>query len=216
MWETVGVRMTMLAAVSAVVAGMLTAPQASAEPQTCNDPFCVPGITPNVVQGSYCSNTSYYVFGTAVAGASTRAGCLLFCGSPPVRTAMVPVAADGRDPDRGQRLCQLSGLRGAGAGRPVSDLCPDERSAALAPRGCLSTAAVYQARMEHSAPRVPLSVLTTVPSTASSHLSVGACSSGDSPLWTRTIAQRAGSASRVSSTHGRSGAMSASAFGLKM
>lgn len=74
--------MTMLAAVSAVVAGMLTAPQANAEPQTCNDPFCVPGITPNVVQGSYCSNTSYYVFGTAVAGASTRAGRLLFCGSP--------------------------------------------------------------------------------------------------------------------------------------
>ncbi|MGE2715306.1 hypothetical protein ACQI4L_14710 [Mycolicibacterium litorale] len=73
--------MTMLAAVSAVVAGLLTAPQASAEPQTCNDPYCVPGITPNVVQGSYCSNTSYYVFGTAVAGASTRAGRLVFCGS---------------------------------------------------------------------------------------------------------------------------------------
>ncbi|MFS0896920.1 hypothetical protein [Mycolicibacterium litorale] len=73
--------MTMLAAVSAIVAATLTAPQANAEPQSCNDPFCVPGITPNVVQGSYCSNTSYYVFGTAVAGASTRAGRLLFCGS---------------------------------------------------------------------------------------------------------------------------------------
>lgn len=74
--------MTMLAASAAIVAGMFTAPQANAQPQTCNDPFCVPGITPNVVQGSYCSNTSYYVFGTAVAGASTRAGRLLFCGSP--------------------------------------------------------------------------------------------------------------------------------------
>jgi hypothetical protein len=74
--------MTMLAAAATIVVGMFSAPQANAQPQTCNDPFCVPGITPNVVQGSYCSNTSYYVFGTAVAGASTRAGRLLFCGSP--------------------------------------------------------------------------------------------------------------------------------------
>lgn len=70
-----------VAAAAAIVGGLLTAPQATAEPQTCNDPFCVPGITPNVVQGSYCDNTSYYAFGTAVAGASTRAGRLVFCGS---------------------------------------------------------------------------------------------------------------------------------------
>ncbi|MCV7070754.1 hypothetical protein H7H73_10195, partial [Mycobacterium rufum] len=63
--------MTVVAAASLVALGGLVAPPAGAEPQTCNDAFCVPGITPNVVQGSYCSNTSYYVFGTAVAGAST-------------------------------------------------------------------------------------------------------------------------------------------------
>jgi hypothetical protein len=61
---------------------MLAAPQANAGPQTCNDAFCVPGITPNVVLGTYCNNTSHYVFGTAVAGASTRPGRLVFCGSP--------------------------------------------------------------------------------------------------------------------------------------
>lgn len=63
-------------------AGMLTAPEAQAGPQTCNDAFCVPGITPNVVQGSYCENTTYYVFGTAVAGPSTKPGRLVFCGTP--------------------------------------------------------------------------------------------------------------------------------------
>ena len=72
-------RLTGIAAATVVAAGMLTAPQAQAQPpahpQTCNDAFCVPGITPNVVSGSYRSNTSYYVFGTAVAGASIgRAG----------------------------------------------------------------------------------------------------------------------------------------------
>jgi hypothetical protein len=70
-----------MAAASAIVAGMLAvpqanAPQANAAPQTCNDAFCVPGITPNVVLGSYCDNTSYYVFGT------TDWGRLVFCGSP--------------------------------------------------------------------------------------------------------------------------------------
>lgn len=82
MWESGHVRLTVIAATSLVALGVMPAPQAAAEPQTCNDPSCVPGITPNVVQGSYCSNTSYYVFGTAVAGVSTRAGRLLFCGSP--------------------------------------------------------------------------------------------------------------------------------------
>lgn len=75
-------RLTLLATGSLMVAGLLTAPQANAGPQTCNDPFCVPGITPNVVLGAPCDNTSYYVFGTAVAGPSINAGRLVFCGSP--------------------------------------------------------------------------------------------------------------------------------------
>lgn len=61
---------------------MLTAPQANAEPQTCNDAFCVPGIRPNIVLGAPCDNTSYFVFGTAVAGPSIKPGRLLFCSSP--------------------------------------------------------------------------------------------------------------------------------------
>lgn len=48
----------------------------------CNDAFCTPGITPNVVLGAPCENTSYYVFGTAVAGPSIQPGRLVFCGSP--------------------------------------------------------------------------------------------------------------------------------------
>lgn len=75
-------RLTWLAAAAMVAAGMVVAPSANAQPRPCNDAFCVPGITPNVVLGSYCSNTSYYVFGTAVAGPSIRAGRLVFCGSP--------------------------------------------------------------------------------------------------------------------------------------
>ena len=74
MCESDHVRVTMLAAAAA--------PQANAEPQTCNDAFCVPGITPNVVLGAPCENTSYYVFGTAVAGPSIKPGRLVFCGSP--------------------------------------------------------------------------------------------------------------------------------------
>lgn len=89
-WENDDVRWSVLAAAAALVAGSVAGtvagspalPRATAEPQTCNDPYCVPGITPNVVQGSYCSNTTYFVFGTAVAGASTKPGRLLFCGSP--------------------------------------------------------------------------------------------------------------------------------------
>lgn len=81
-------RVTVLAAAAATVAAMLTAPQANADPgtdaeaPTCNDAFCVPGITPNVVLGSYCSNTTNYVFGTAVAGPSIKPGRLVFCGTP--------------------------------------------------------------------------------------------------------------------------------------
>jgi hypothetical protein len=62
--------------VAGMVTGMLPEPVAAAAPQTCNDAFCTPGITPNVVLGSYCSNTTYFVYGT------TSWGRLVFCGSP--------------------------------------------------------------------------------------------------------------------------------------
>lgn len=81
MCESVFVRLFGIAASAAMAVGLLAAPPAVAGPQTCNEPSCVPGITPNVVLGSYCSNTSYYVFGTAVAGPSIRQGRLVFCGS---------------------------------------------------------------------------------------------------------------------------------------
>lgn len=42
----------------------------------CNYPNCTPGIVPNVVLGSYCNQTTYYVFGV------TDWGRLVFCGSP--------------------------------------------------------------------------------------------------------------------------------------
>lgn len=71
----------MLVAVS-VAAALMTAAPAGAEPAACNDPFCVPGITRNVVLGADCPNTEYYVFGTAVAGPSILPGRLVFCGSP--------------------------------------------------------------------------------------------------------------------------------------
>ncbi|EKF22913.1 hypothetical protein C731_3091 [Mycolicibacterium hassiacum DSM 44199] len=57
------------------------APPGAAEPPPvvstdCDNPSCTPGIQPNVVLGSYCSNTTYYVFGV------TDWGRLVFCGSP--------------------------------------------------------------------------------------------------------------------------------------
>lgn len=80
--------MGLLAAASAAAAA-ISAPAASAEPPpppppipvipavtTCNEPACTPGIAPNIVLGSYCSNNTYYVFGV------TSWGRLVFCGSP--------------------------------------------------------------------------------------------------------------------------------------
>jgi hypothetical protein len=55
---------------------MSSAPRAAAEPAFCDDPSCVPGITPRVVLGAPCSDTGRYVFGT------TDWGRLVFCGSP--------------------------------------------------------------------------------------------------------------------------------------
>ncbi|ETZ98750.1 hypothetical protein I547_5946 [Mycobacterium kansasii 824] len=55
-----------MAAIAALL-GMtvLTAPPAAAGPTVCDYPACTPGITPNVVLGAPCDNTTYYVFGTA-------------------------------------------------------------------------------------------------------------------------------------------------------
>ncbi|TRW76772.1 hypothetical protein FK535_27430 [Mycolicibacterium sp. 018/SC-01/001] len=50
--------------------------QPAAPPQPCDDPFCTPGITPGVVLGAPCTDTSHYVFGT------TADGRMVFCGSP--------------------------------------------------------------------------------------------------------------------------------------
>jgi hypothetical protein len=56
------------------VAGLLApAPVSAGE---CNDAFCTPGITGEVVLGAPCQDTSFYVFGT------TSWGRLVFCGSP--------------------------------------------------------------------------------------------------------------------------------------
>lgn len=79
MCEGNNVRVTVVAAASAIIAGMLTAPQTNAGPQTCNDAFCVPGINPHAVLGAPCDNTSYYVFGV---DARNGWGRLVFCGSP--------------------------------------------------------------------------------------------------------------------------------------
>lgn len=70
-----------LAALTAPV-WLMTAPPVAAQPPPpppgaeCNYPNCTPGIQPNVVLGSYCANTTYYVFGV------TNWGRLVFCGSP--------------------------------------------------------------------------------------------------------------------------------------
>ncbi|WP_020102287.1 hypothetical protein [Mycobacterium sp. 360MFTsu5.1] len=77
-------RVMVLAAASMLMAGMAMAaprswdvlPTATADPQTCNDAFCVPGIIPHRVLGAPCDNTTYYVFAT------TDWGRLMFCGSP--------------------------------------------------------------------------------------------------------------------------------------
>jgi hypothetical protein len=67
-----------------MIGGILSgAPSALAEPvpqpapsPVCDDAYCTPGIAPNIVLGSYCNNTTYYVFGV------TDWGRLVFCGSP--------------------------------------------------------------------------------------------------------------------------------------
>jgi len=65
------------AAFAALLAvGLLRPPTVSAEPVSCDYPSCVPGISPGVVLGAPCDNTTYFVFAT------TSWGRLVFCGSP--------------------------------------------------------------------------------------------------------------------------------------
>lgn len=68
-------RFAIAAGVVVLTAGVL-APPAAAGPTVCDYPSCTPGITPGVVLGASCDNTTYYVFGV------TSWGRLLFCGSP--------------------------------------------------------------------------------------------------------------------------------------
>lgn len=64
--------------------GVLAVPPAQAGPTNCDLPGCTPGITPNVVLGAPCDNTTYFVFGTAgnTVSFAEHPGRLLFCGSP--------------------------------------------------------------------------------------------------------------------------------------
>ncbi|MGV0716905.1 hypothetical protein ABQE93_15995 [Mycolicibacterium sp. XJ662] len=72
-----------VSAALATVGSVIAAPSASAQPPPppppaadCNHPACTPGIAPGIVLGSYCANTTHYVFGV------TSWGRLVFCGSP--------------------------------------------------------------------------------------------------------------------------------------
>jgi hypothetical protein len=69
-------RFTVVAGAAMLTAGLLAAQPASATPDSCDEPACVPGITPAVVLGAPCDDTAYFVFGT------TSWGRLVFCGSP--------------------------------------------------------------------------------------------------------------------------------------
>lgn len=66
----------MVTAFAGLTSGTVSSTPAHAEPSSCDNPSCVPGIKPGVVLGSYCADTSNYVFGT------TSWGRLVFCGSP--------------------------------------------------------------------------------------------------------------------------------------
>ncbi|OBB17705.1 hypothetical protein A5761_09905 [Mycolicibacterium setense] len=73
-------RLTVIAVATLMAAGWwsVQSPRAAAEPPptNCDNAFCTPGITPNVVLGAPCENTSYFVYGT------TSWGRLVYCGSP--------------------------------------------------------------------------------------------------------------------------------------
>lgn len=80
--ECRGMRRTAVLVAAAVIATLTVPVRADADPVSCDDPVCVPGITPDVTLGAPCQDTDYYVFGTAVAGPSIQPGRLVFCGSP--------------------------------------------------------------------------------------------------------------------------------------
>jgi hypothetical protein len=83
---TTDVMKALVAAVLAAgtVAGVTPAAPAVADPfvPLCDVPACTPGIMPNVVLGAACSNTTYFVFGSAVGGPSTVPNRLVYCASP--------------------------------------------------------------------------------------------------------------------------------------
>lgn len=73
-----------MAAIAALAGiGVWAVPTADAGPTVCDYPDCTPGITPHVVLGAPCDNSTYYVFGTADYNISfaTQPGRLLFCGN---------------------------------------------------------------------------------------------------------------------------------------
>lgn len=82
--QTSGMRLTMAGAALLVGAGLLSAPSAAGDPPTsCDDAFCTPGITPGIVLGTLCDNTTYYVFGvTSYGPVESQPGRLVFCSSP--------------------------------------------------------------------------------------------------------------------------------------
>ncbi|BDX31144.1 hypothetical protein TUM20985_16910 [Mycobacterium antarcticum] len=78
-------RRVLTAAAGLLLAGLLAAPPAVADPTdpppaddltSCNLPACMPGIMPGAVLGAPCEQTTYYVFGV------TNWGRVVFCGSP--------------------------------------------------------------------------------------------------------------------------------------
>ncbi|MGB3352917.1 MAG: hypothetical protein WBB00_09085 [Mycobacterium sp.] len=113
----------------AAPAWVLTASPAAAQPPPpppgaeCNYPNCTPGIAPNIVLGSYCNNTTYYVFGV------TDWGRLVFCGSPR------------RYEPRWFRSPEMHGIKIEG------DLCPSlDGEVAQAPDGLFLTCVVKDNR----------------------------------------------------------------------
>lgn len=84
MCNSIGVRIFAALIVALLSMTVLTAPSAGAGPTVCDYPACTPGITPHVVLGAPCENTTYYVFGTAdyYVSFATQPGRMMFCGSP--------------------------------------------------------------------------------------------------------------------------------------
>jgi hypothetical protein len=78
------VRSIVAAVAALLVAGGLVATPANADPTSCDEPSCVPGIRPGVVLGTLCDSTTYYVFGVTASapGGSDAPNRIVFCGSP--------------------------------------------------------------------------------------------------------------------------------------